>query len=134
MAHFAEIDDNNIVVRVLVVSDAEEHRGAEFLANDCNLGGRWIQTSYNGRIRKRFAGIGMIYDENKDAFINEKPHDSWIFDDDACAWVAPTPYPADGKVYVWDENSISWQEIQVISSENLKLPDVAEIDASDLSN
>lgn len=68
MAHFAEIDSNNVVLRVLVVADEHEHRGQEFLANDCNLGGTWIQTSYNGNIRGKFAGTGDIYDEVNDEF------------------------------------------------------------------
>jgi hypothetical protein len=68
MAHFAEIDSNNVVLRVLVVADEQEHRGQEFLANDCNLGGTWIQTSYNANIRGKFAGIGDIYDEVNDEF------------------------------------------------------------------
>lgn len=68
MAHFAEIDSNNVVLRVLVIADEHEHRGQEFLANDCNLGGTWIQTSYNGNIRSKFAGIGDIYDEANDEF------------------------------------------------------------------
>ena len=68
MAHFAEIDSNNVVLRVLVVADEHEHRGQEFLANDCNLGGTWIQTSYNSNIRGKFAGMGDIYDEVNDEF------------------------------------------------------------------
>jgi len=68
MAHFAEIDSNNVVLRVLVVADEHEHRGQEFLANDCNLGGTWVQTSYNGNIRGKFAGIDDIYDEVNDEF------------------------------------------------------------------
>ena len=68
MAHFAEIDSNNVVVRVLVVPDDQEHRGQEFLANDLGLGGTWIQTSYNSKIRGKFAGIGDIYDATNDVF------------------------------------------------------------------
>jgi hypothetical protein len=68
MAHFAEIDSNNVVLRVLVVADEHEHRGQEFLANDCGLGGTWIQTSYNSNIRGKFAGMGDIYDEVNDEF------------------------------------------------------------------
>ena len=68
MAHFAEIDSSNVVLRVLVVDNSQEHRGQEFLANDCNLGGTWIQTSYNNNIRGKFAGIGDIYDEVNDEF------------------------------------------------------------------
>jgi hypothetical protein len=68
MAHFAEINSNNVVLRVLVVSNEQEHRGQDFLANDCGLGGTWIQTSYNGNIRGKFAGEGDIYDEVNDEF------------------------------------------------------------------
>ena len=68
MAHFAELDSNNVVLRVLVVADEHEHRGQDFLANDCNLGGTWIQTSYNANIRGKFAAIGDIYDETNDEF------------------------------------------------------------------
>ena len=68
MAHFAEIDSNNVVLRVLVIADEHGHRGQEFLANDCNLGGTWIQTSYNGNIRSKFPGLGDIYDEANDEF------------------------------------------------------------------
>ena len=68
MAHFAEIDSNNVVLQVLVVADEHEHRGQEFLAVDCNLGGTWIQTSYNESIRSKFAAVGDIYDEENDEF------------------------------------------------------------------
>ena len=71
MAHFAEIDENNIVTRVLVVNDNDEHRGAEFLAVDLGLGGTWIQTSYNANIRGKFAGIGDFYDSVADEFIGQ---------------------------------------------------------------
>jgi len=73
MAHFAEIDKNNIVLRVLVVDNSLEHRGADFLANDLGLGGTWIQTSYNGKIKYNFAAIGYTYDQIADAFIAPKP-------------------------------------------------------------
>ena len=69
MAHFAEIDENNKVIRVLVVDNSEEHRGQEFLAVDCKLGGRWIQTSYNEKFRKKFAAIGDTYDPVQDIFV-----------------------------------------------------------------
>lgn len=70
MAHFAEIDNTNKVLRILVVDNSQEHRGQEFLADDCGLGGTWIQTSYNGNIRGKFAGIGDIYDPINDVFIS----------------------------------------------------------------
>lgn len=112
MAYFAEIDSSNVVTRVLVVSDSEEHRGHQFLSVDLLLGGRWIQTSYNGRIRKNYAGIGFTYDEYRDAFIPPKPaFDSWILDEETCRWKAPVAYPTDGKMYDWNESTLSWVEL-----------------------
>lgn len=73
MAHFAEIDNTNKVLRVLVVDNSQESRGQEFLANDCGLGGTWIQTSYNANIRGKFAGVGDIYDPINDLFITPEP-------------------------------------------------------------
>jgi len=73
MAHFAEIDDNNIVLRVLVVPNEVENRGQEYLADEIGLGGRWIQTSYNAKIRGKYAGINDIYDEVQDIFYSPVP-------------------------------------------------------------
>ena len=109
MAHFAEIDENNVVIRVLVVPDNAEDRGQDYLANDLGLGGTWVQTSYNNRIRKNYAGVGFTYDEQKDAFIPIKPFDSWVLNEDNCQWEAPTPYPQDGKLYVWNEEITDWK-------------------------
>jgi hypothetical protein len=89
MAHFAEIDNNNIVVRVLVVNNSLEHRGADFLANDLGLGGTWIQTSYNGNFKYNFAGIGFTYDEVRDAFIAPEPDNAIGFDEQTCQWITP---------------------------------------------
>ena len=89
MAHFAEIDENNIVKRVLVVDNSLEHRGADFLANDLGLGGTWIQTSYHGNIRKNFAGIGYSYDEARDAFISPEPEGHLGLDETTCQWIMP---------------------------------------------
>jgi hypothetical protein len=86
MAHFAEIDDNGIVLRVLVVDNSQEHRGQEFLADELGLGGTWIQTSYNDNFRKRFAGIGFKYDKELDVFINPKCHEEAIFDRENAEW------------------------------------------------
>lgn len=108
MAHFAEIDSNGIVKQVLVVSDQEEHRGQDFLANDLGLGGTWIQTSYNHRIRKQYAGIGFKYDADADVFIAPQPYPSWTLDDNH-DWQAPTPKPEDGLVYVWNEENLEWE-------------------------
>jgi hypothetical protein len=87
MAHFAEIDENNIVLRILVVDNSLEHRGKDFLANELGLGGRWIQTSYSGSMRKNFAGIGHHYDEIRDAFIAPKPDENSILDEETCRWI-----------------------------------------------
>jgi hypothetical protein len=110
MAHFAEVDDNNIVKQVLVVPDEQENRGQDFLANDLNLGGTWIQTSYNNSIRKQYAGIGYKYDATLDIFIAPRPFPSWSLDQNS-DWQAPIDYPIDGKKYIWDENDLSWKQI-----------------------
>ena len=89
MAHFAEINDNSIVTRVLVVPNEEEADGQNYLANVLGLGGNWLQTSYNGNIRKNFAGIGYTYDSNRDAFIAPEPMDSMGFDEATCQWIVP---------------------------------------------
>ncbi len=109
MAHFAELDNNNIVLRVIVVDDTNEADGE----NWCNnfAGGRWKQTSYNDRIRKNFAGIGFTWDVERDAFIPPKPYDSWSLDEGTCRWEAPVPVPEDAGptiLYVWDEDNIQW--------------------------
>lgn len=111
MAHFAEIDENNIVIRVLVVDNSQEHRGQEFLANDVGLGGTWIQTSYNRNFRGNFAGIGYVYDPDLDAFYIPQPYPSWTLDTNNWIWVAPVAYPNDGLPYDWDEDSQQWIEI-----------------------
>ena len=89
MAHFAEIDENNIVTRVLVVPNDQEHRGQNFLANELGLGGTWVQTSYNATIRKNYAGIGFLYDSTRDAFIAPQPEchpDKVTLDEETCIW------------------------------------------------
>jgi len=110
MAHFAEIVDG-VVARVLVVPDVQEHRGQDYLATDLGLGGTWVQTSYNSRIRKNYAGIGMTYDEARDAFIPARPFESWILDEDLCQWKAPIDYPTDGLMYAWNEDIADWEAI-----------------------
>ena len=103
MAHFAEIDSNNIVLRVIVVGDEHEENGSEW----CNnlLGGTWIQTSYNHNIRKQYAGIGFSFDPVRDEFVSLQPFPSWSLDSNN-DWQAPTQKP-EGKFY-WDEESLSW--------------------------
>ena len=117
MAHFAQIE-NNIVTQVIVVANQEiidengqesEQKGIDFCSN--LLGGTWKQTSYNGKIRKNYAGVGYTYDENLDAFIPIKPFASWLLNTDACHWYAPVAMPSDGKLYKWDEDVLNWVEI-----------------------
>lgn len=111
MAHWAEVDDNDLVITV-VVTDNNDPAGDEGLSwLETNLGGRWVKTSYNGNIRKHFAGIGMNYDEALDAFIPPKPFESWILDKETATWQPPIQMPSDGKNYTWNENSQNWLEI-----------------------
>lgn len=111
MAHWAEIDYKNIVVRVLVTdnNDPAGDEGYSWLIE--NLGGTWIKTSYNGNIRKNFAGVGYTYDEQRDAFIPPKPYESWILNEETCLWEAPTSRPQDGGIYNWNEDTQSWDAI-----------------------
>ena len=106
MSHWAEIDENNIVLRVLVGNNSEADEGEAFMNS---LGGTWVKTSYNGNIRKNYAGIGMSYDEGRDAFIAPQPYASWILDEETCRWEPPVPYPTDGIVYNWDEETTDWK-------------------------
>ena len=110
MAHFARINEKNIVEEVLVVPDSEEHRGQEFLADDLGLGGRWIQTSYNHNFRKQYAGVGYYYDEVKDIFIATPPYPSWILDENS-DWVPPVPKPDDSIYWNWEEPSQKWIKV-----------------------
>lgn len=120
MAHFAQIDENNLVIQVVVVAnpvllDADgnesESIGIEFCQSLIGEGTQWVQTSYNGRIRKNYAGIGYTYDLQRDAFIPPQPFASWVLNEDTCRWDAPVPYPTDGKRYRWDEDTVSWVEV-----------------------
>jgi hypothetical protein len=106
MSHFAEIDHNNIVLRVLVGDNNSPNEGLDWFID--NLGGNWVQTSYNANFRKKFAGIGDTYDANRDAFIAPQPFASWVLDED-CKWQAPIPYPTDGVIYEWSEAEVDWK-------------------------
>ena len=119
MAHFAELDNNDVVLRVIVVSNADtstpdgtevESIGVAFCQR--LFGGNWKQTSYNGNFRKRYAGIGYTYNSQLDAFIPPKPYPSWVLNNTTADWEAPVPYPTDGKVYFWDEGTTSWQLVE----------------------
>jgi hypothetical protein len=111
MAHFAELDADSIVVRVLVVPNEQENRGHDYLATDLGLGGTWVQTSYNATIRKNYAGIGYTFDSGRDAFIPPKPFASWVLNETTCNWDAPVARPEDDKMYSWDEATTSWIEV-----------------------
>lgn len=117
MAHFAQLDENNIVIQVIVVGNEElfdengveqESKGIVFCQS--LLGGNWKQTSYNANFRKNYAGIGFHYNETRDAFVPPKPFDSWILNEDTCRWEPPIPYPNDDKFYTWNEETVSWVE------------------------
>jgi hypothetical protein len=128
MSHYAQLDENNIVVFVIhAKSDGKENEFTE------NTGEVWKQTSYNTyggvhyttdeegnrvpsedqtkALRKNYAGIGFTYDEERDAFIPPQPFPSWILDEDTCLWEAPIPYPGNGEPYIWNEETGAWEEI-----------------------
>jgi len=107
MANFAELDEDNIVTRVLVTNNDFPNQGYDWLVD--NFGGTWIQTSYNGNIRKNYAGIGYTYDAARDAFISPKPYESWLLVEETCQWQAPVPYPDDGLMYSWNEELTDWE-------------------------
>ena len=119
MAHFAKIDENNIVQQIIVVDNENcgnldfpesEPIGQNFI-NSIGLEGNWKQTSYNSTFRKRYAGLDDVYDESRDAFLPIKPFTSWILNEDICLWEPPIERPNDGKSYMWDEETINWIEI-----------------------
>jgi hypothetical protein len=119
MAHFAQLNEHNLVVQVIVVNNTElldqsgqesEDRGIAF-CQSLFPGTTWKQTSYNGNIRKNYAGIGYTYDSARDAFIAPKPYASWILNEVTCQWEAPVPRPSDNKPYMWDESSGQWVTI-----------------------
>lgn len=112
MSHFAQLDENSIVKRVLVCDNNMPNEGHDWLVE--TFGGTWVQTSYNKKFRKHFAGVGYTYDKARDAFIPPKPYNSWIFNEENLAWDAPIPYPdvEEGERYYWDEDQTSWTLIQ----------------------
>lgn len=114
MAHFAEIDENNVVLRVVVVHDncvPTENAGNKFLSDVYGNGERWVQCSYHSGIRKNYAGIGYTYNPTRDAFIAPKPFPSWILDEQKCRWEPPVDHPkGNGKRYVWNEQDQKWDE------------------------
>jgi len=120
MAHFAELDANNVVLRIVVVGNADtsdangvekEHIGAAFCER--LFGGTWKQTSYNGNMRKNYAGIGFTYNASIDAFVPPKPYPSWVLNNTTANWDAPVAKPNDGKSYEWNEAELNWVEVSI---------------------
>ena len=119
MAHFAQLDENNIVVQVIVVSNNDcmldgvenETVGVMFCKSLFGQDTRWKQTSYNGNIRKNYAGINYTYDQDRDAFIPQKPFASWVLNETTCVWEAPVAMPNDGDLYFWDEEKMLWVNV-----------------------
>ena len=119
MAHFAQLDKNNVVTQVIVVANSDtadasgvekEHIGAAFCER--LLGGTWKQTSYNGKKRKNYAGIGYTFREDIDAFVSPQPFASWLLNEQTAQWEAPVAMPDDGGMYSWDEDNQAWVEVQ----------------------
>lgn len=104
MAHFAKVNKQTKIVEQVIVATPLHIMGLDD-AED------WVQTSYNGNIRKNYAGIGYTYDSQRDAFIAPKPFDSWTLDEETCQWNSPVTKPTDGKMYVWNEETTSWDEV-----------------------
>jgi len=122
MAHFAQLDSNNIVTQVLVVNNSEilddnnveqESLGVTFLQGLLGSDTTWKQTSYSGNIRKNYAGIGYTYDSSRDAFIPPQPYASWVLNETTCLWEAPVPYPTDDNFYDWNETDQQWDQVDV---------------------
>ena len=113
MSHWAELDEHNKVIRVLVGdnNDPAGDEGYQWLID--NLGGTWVQTSYNSTIRYNYAGIGYTYDPIHDAFIAPKPYPSWVLNSKK-QWEPPIAYPTDGKLYAWNEETGNWDEAKAL--------------------
>lgn len=122
MAHFAKLDEHNVVLDVNVVDNnvidnlpfpESEPVGVQFLTEWSGGYTNWRQTSYNGSFRKNYAGLGYTYSTDLDAFIPPKPYPSWLLNTNTCQWQPPIPYPNDGKQYIWDEATQSWVLVNV---------------------
>jgi hypothetical protein len=120
VAHFAKLDENNVITQVVVVANKDtadangvekEYIGAAFCER--LFGGTWKQTSYNGNKRKNYAGIGFSYNADIDAFVPPKPFASWTLNNDTAQWEAPVAMPDDGQMYAWNEETTSWDVVEV---------------------
>lgn len=139
MAHFARIDENNVVQQVVVVDDGvladpdtgeeTEALGAEYL-NSLAIGeGNWLQTSYSSSFRGRFAGIGMVYLPDLDVFALPQPYPSWVLNQQSYEWEAPTPRPDEPYPFLWDEPTISWK-LDLPTPEEIEDPELSALSAS----
>jgi hypothetical protein len=125
MAHFAKLNENNVVTEVIVVDDNElldngvesEAKGIAYCV--AQHGGNWKQTHQLGMIRANFADVDFTYDASRDAFISPKPYDSWVLDESVCRWTAPTAMPTDGKSYIWDEPNLVWKDSALLDEVKL---------------
>lgn len=120
MAHFAQLDSNNVVLQVIIVANKDtadangnevESIGVAFCKNLLGANTNWKQTSYNNNFRKRYAGVGYTYNPSLDAFVRPKPYPSWVLNTVTVDWDAPIAKPNDGKPYKWDESTRSWVEV-----------------------
>lgn len=120
MAHFAQLDKNNVVLQVIVVNDKDtqtelgiesEEVGIAFCKKLFGENTKWVQTSFNSSFRGCFAGVGSVYDSRTDVFLSPRPYLSWSFDNKAHKWNPPVAKPDDGKIYRWDEATTSWVEV-----------------------
>ena len=119
MANFAKLNDKNVVIDVNAVANAvvddlpfpeSDPVGVAFLTEWSGGYTNWKQTSYNANFRKNLAGVGYTYDSVLDAFVPPKPYPSWLLNTNTCQWQAPIPYPTDGKIYYWNEETQQWVE------------------------
>lgn len=119
MAHFAQLDQNNIVTQVIVVHDNElldngvesESKGIDFCKSLYGADTVWKQTSYDGTFRRNFAGIGFLYNQLRDAFIQPRPYSTWVLNNTTYQWEAPVPCPDDDRLYAWDEYTNNWVDV-----------------------
>jgi hypothetical protein len=114
MAHYAFLDEDNIVTEVITgIDETELIEGLDTETWYGNFRGQICKrTSYNGNYRKNYAGVGYTYDEDRDAFIAPKPFESWVLDEEACTWEPPVAYPVGDEQYIWDEEAVDWVLIE----------------------
>jgi hypothetical protein len=119
MAHFAQLDENNIVIQVIVVHNNElldngtesESKGIDFCKSLYGTDTVWKQTSYNGSFRRNFAGAGFTYNQLRDVFISPRPYSTWVLNNNTYQWEPPIPYPNDDRRYVWDDYTNNWVDV-----------------------